>query len=241
MKKTQPTSSTRRSQTPAVASSSEVSEFLSRAKNLQRYTQGRSRLIFAIDATASRQPTWDLACSLQADMFRASADVASLSIQLAFYRGMGEVTFTGWQNDPENLAQTMSRVACHAGRTQIGRLLSRAISAQARHEARALVFIGDAVEESEAHLTELAGRCRLLKMPLFLFQEGRDPQVQDCFQAMARISGGAYAHFDMNSAERLRELLGAVARYAAGGRAALENKRSPGSDLLLSQLPQARD
>lgn len=214
----------------------EVSAFLKRARSIQQFSAGRPRLLFAIDATASRQPTWDLACELQADMFRAGSDVASLSVQLAYYRGLGELHFGPWQGDTEALAQSMSRVQCAAGRTQIGRLLARALKEQTAAKARALVFIGDAVEEPPGRLEELAGQCRIHSLPLFMFQEGRDARVEQCFKALAHISGGAYSHFDQSSAGRLRELLGAVARYAAGGRAALEQNPSAGARMLLTQL-----
>jgi hypothetical protein len=121
--------------------------FLRRARGLQRFHAGRARLLFAMDATASRQPTWDLAVSLQADMFRASADVAPLAIQLAYYRGLGELHFDDWQADAEQLARRMSAVRCMAGRTQIARLLRTVRCQQTGAAARALVFIGDAMEE----------------------------------------------------------------------------------------------
>jgi len=213
-----------------------VQAFLARAKNLKRFSAGRARLLFAIDATASRQPTWDLACELQADMFRSSADVGALAVQLAYYRGLGELHFSEWQSDTQALASRMSRVHCAAGRTQIARLLGAALERQGAASARALVFIGDAVEESPAALEELAGRCRIQSLPLFLFQEGSDGDTRRTFESMARISGGAYSRFDAASAARLRDLLGAVARYAAGGRPALEQSTSAGARLLLDQL-----
>ncbi|WOJ98432.1 hypothetical protein R0137_07635 [Congregibacter brevis] len=223
--------------TPAKhASSGDVRAFLERAKNVQRFSAGQSRLLFAIDATASRQATWDLACELQASMFQVTNDLASLSIQLAYYRGIGELHLGAWQSDASALAQRMSRVQCAAGRTQIGRLLQAALKQQNTTKVNALVFIGDAVEENGATLQDLAGMCRLQSLPLFLFQEGYDPTVKQCFETMARVSGGAYEHFDQSSAQRLRDLLGAVARYAAGGRKALESKPTAGAQRLLEQL-----
>ena len=53
-------------------------------------TASKGRLIFAMDATASRQPTWDLATEIQGEMFSATSDAGGLSIQLAFYRGFGQ-------------------------------------------------------------------------------------------------------------------------------------------------------
>ena len=220
------------------ASGSEVGAFLRRARQLQRFNAGRARLVFAMDATASRQPTWDLACELQAEMFRASAEVASLAVQLAWYRGLGELQLHPYQSDTEALAADMSRVHCAAGRTQIARLLRRVLAQQQEARARAMVFIGDAVEESMAPLSDLAGQCRLLGLPLFLFQEGLDSEVEACFARMAKLSGGASCRFDAGSAKRLADLLGAVARYAAGGRAALEKSPGSGARLLLDQLPR---
>lgn len=221
------------------ARAGELQSFLARAKNLQRFGASRPRLLFAIDATASRQPTWDLACELQAAMFEAGAKVGDLSIQLAYYRGLGELHLSDWQSDARALAQQMSEVHCAAGRTQIARLLRAVLGQQSSASARALVFIGDAVEENADVLKELAGQCRLHTLPLFIFQEGDDPGTAACFKAMARISGGAWESFDQASARRLGELLGAVARYAAGGRAALEHHGSQADRQLLTQLTQS--
>ncbi|MFT7469423.1 MAG: hypothetical protein ACI8PP_002680, partial [Candidatus Pseudothioglobus sp.] len=62
----------------------------------------------------------------------------------------------------------------------------------------------------------------LTNVPLFIFQEGDNPKVTRIFKHMARVSGGACVPFDHHSASQLRDLLGAVAVYAAGGRKALE-------------------
>ena len=50
---------------------------------------------------------------------------------------------------------------------------------------------------------------------------------------MARLSGGACCPFDAGSARQLRELLRAVAVYAAGGQRALEDySRRTGGEVL---------
>ena len=61
----------------------------------------------------------------------------------------------------------------------------------------------------------------LLGVPAFLFQEGHDPVAERAFREMARLSRGAYCRFDPGAAQQLRELLRAVAAYAAGGLKAL--------------------
>jgi hypothetical protein len=130
----------------------------------------------------------------------------------------------------------MATVRCEGGLTQIARLLNHALSEHRKRPVRALVFIGDAVEENPDKLCDLAGQCGLLKLPLFLFQEGHDQEVERTFRSMAGLSGGAYARFDSTSADTLAALLGAVARYARGGRVALENSSGDSDRLLLKQL-----
>ncbi len=218
------------------SSSGEIDQFLQKSKAIARVVERQPRLIFAIDATASRQPTWDTACQLQGEMFRATANVATLAVQLCYYRGFNEFYASRWLSDSERLGQLMGSVFCEGGHTQITRLLRHALAEQRKSKVRALVFIGDALEESPDTVCDLAGQCGLLQLPLFLFQEGGNRQVEQTFRSMARLSGGAYARFDARSAHTLAALLGAVASYAAGGRAALENTTTDSAKLLLEQL-----
>ena len=218
------------------SSAGEIDQFLQKSKAIARVVERQPRLIFAIDATASRQPTWDSACHLQREMFKATSSIATLAVQLCYYRGFNEFFASRWLSDGERLGQLMGRVYCEGGHTQIARLLRHGLEEQRKSKVRALVFIGDAMEENPDTLCELAGQCGLLQLPLFLFQEGNNRQVQQTFRSMARLSGGAYARFDTHSAHTLAALLGAVARYAAGGRAALEKHTSDSAKLLLEQL-----
>lgn len=218
------------------SSSTEIDKFLSKSREISRFTDKQARLLFAIDATASRQPTWDRACHLQGDMFRATSNIASLRIQLCYFRGINDFFASPWLNDSEQLSATMARVQCAGGHTQIGRLLHHALDEHRKTNIRALVFIGDAMEENADALCQLAGQCGLLKLPLFMFQEGHDGSVKRCYSQMARVSGGAYASFDHNSASTLAALLAAVASFAAGGARALENQASGSAKLLLDQL-----
>lgn len=219
-----------------IASRGEIQAFLGRHRAVSTFADRQPRLLFAVDATASRQPTWNIARRLQADMFRAVGDSTSLAVQLCYYRGFQEFRTTDWLHNTEALAAAMARVRCEGGHTQIARLLRHARQEHGKAPLKALVFIGDALEESPDTLCQLAGECGLLKLPLFLFQEGDEPLVRQTFQSMARLSGGAWARFDQHSATRLAELLGAVARYATGGRKALENQTTEGAKLLLQQM-----
>ncbi len=209
---------------------------MQRSKNITEFVSKQPRLLFAIDATASRQPTWNSASKVQQEMFQATGTIASLAVQLAYYRGFQQFSASPWLSDSRQLARLMSTVQCEGGHTQIARLLRHALEEHRKVPVRAVVFIGDAVEESPDTLCDLAGQSGLLKLPLFLFQEGTERTVETTFRSMARLSGGAFARFDSSSAGTLAGLLGAVARYAAGGRAALENSSGESARLLLQQL-----
>lgn len=187
----------------------------------------------------SRQPTWDTACALQADMFREAASTGGLDIQLVYFRGLGECRASGWVAASDHLAELMSRIDCRGGQTQIGKVLNHARQEYARQKVQALVFVGDAMEEPIDYLCQAAGELGLLGVPVFMFQEGDDPVAENAYREIARLSRGAYCRFDTGSAHQLGELLRAVAAYAAGGIKALtllSEKRSSGAQRLLSQL-----
>lgn len=218
------------------SSSVEIERFLHKSRAIAQFVEKQPRLLFAIDATASRQPTWDSASHLQQEMFRSTGKLAALAVQLCYYRGFRDFFASAWLTDSSQLTQLMTRVQCEGGHTQIARLLRHAQQEHRKVAIRALVFIGDAVEENPDTLCNLAGQCGLLQLPLFLFQEGRNAAVEQTFRSMAKVSGGAYARFDASSASTLAALLGAVASYATGGRAALENSASDSAKLLLQQI-----
>lgn len=199
-------------------------------------TGQRGRLLFGLDATASRQPSWDRAMALQAEMFAEAARLGGLDIQLAYYRGFGEFETTPWLADADRLLRRMTGVVCLGGRTQIGRLLSHALAETRDRKINAAVFVGDAMEEDADALCHRAGELGMLGVPLFIFHEGGEKLAAMCFRQMAKLSGGAYCRFDKGSARELRDLLRAVAVYATGGAAALEDfgKRTGGAALQLT-------
>lgn len=188
----------------------------------------KGRLLFAIDATQSRQPTWDMACRLQADLFHATRSLGGLSLRLAYFRGDGEFAATPWLSDGAEIARRMTGVSCRAGQTQIERVLAFAARESEAQKVNALVYVGDAVEEPADPLTGAAGKLGLLGVPGFFFQEGGDPHAERVFRSLARLTGGAWAPFDLGAASRLKDLLAAVAVYAAGGRRALAELEARG-------------
>ena len=213
----------------------DLANFLNEVK-VEHALSSRGRLIFGLDATASRKPTWDLAAGLQSQMFRIAAAVGSLDLQLVFYRGDGECKATNWISDPARLARIMSRIDVRAGTTQIEKILAHVLKETTLLRVGALVFIGDAMEESVDVLVARARELGRAKTPAFLFQEGRDPEVEAAFREIARNTGGAYGQFGPGAARQLSELLRAVALFAVGGVKALENRKDAGSALLLGQL-----
>lgn len=221
------------------SASEDIAAFVAKARALSPHAPGaKGRLIFALDATMSRQPTWDMACTLQGDMFREAAALGSLDIRLVYYRGFNECRATGWISDSTKLATLMSRIDCRGGDTQIGKVLSEARREAVASGVRAVVFVGDAMEERIDELCAKAGELGMLKVPVFLFQEGDDAVAERAFREIARLTGGAWCRFDPGAAAQLRELLRAAAAYAVGGREALLElaKGASGAARLIGQM-----
>jgi len=207
------------------SSRSDIDAFLKKVAQVPRVnsTGKKGRLIFAMDATASREATWHHASQIQAEMFSETAALGGLDIQLCYYRGFDEFDTSPWLSNSGDLLQYMRRVSCVGGHTQIEKVLRHALQETRREKINALVFVGDCLEENIDDLCRYAGELALLGVPIFLFHEGYDPVAGLGFRQLAQLSRGAYCRFDSNSAEQLKELLGAVAVYAAGGLKALEN------------------
>ncbi len=226
---------------PAASARPEIDAFLKQARSLGPRADGkRGRLVFALDATMSRQPTWDLACKLQAEMFEETAAIGGLDVQLVFYRGISECAASAWVSNPARLASLMEKIGCRGGHTQIGRVLSHVRKESKRERVDAFVFVGDAMEEKVDDLCAIAGELGLLGVPAFMFQENRDPIAEQAFREIARLTKGAWCPFDAGAAAQLKELLRAAAAYAAGGRVALADlsKRAGGKGAvrLLGQM-----
>ncbi len=219
------------------SSQGEIDAFLQQARHLAPSTGAASgRLIFALDATMSRQPTWDMACALQGEMFSSAAVVGNLSVQLVYFRGQRESRASRWVNNAESLRTVMERIECRGGLTQIARVLAHARKEAEKQELAALVYVGDCMEENIDEVLGLAGELGLRGVKAFVFHDGRDPVAESAFRQIAQLTGGAYLPFDRSSAAQLKALLGAVAAYAAGGRKALEAIDSDTARQLLADM-----
>lgn len=204
------------------SSSSQIDAFLSRAAKTPALAQVKGRLIFAVDATMSRQPTWDRATEIQADMFDVAQSIGGLGVQLVYFRGRGEFEISEWTTTPSALANRMRDVRTRSGFTQLRRVLSHACEEARRTRVGTLVYVGDAFEENPEAVAKQAAELALLGVPAFMFHEGDDPGAADMFKEVARLTKGVYARFDAGAAKQLRDLLRAAAVYATGGSSALK-------------------
>lgn len=161
---------------PGTSGRTDIAAFVAEAREIARpaatATSTRSRLIFALDATMSRQPTWDLACHYQARMFGAATDLGGLDVQLVYFRGQGECGASKWVGEAAALSGLMGRIRCRGGRTQIGKVLSHTLKAAKQSPVDALIYVGDAVEENPDTLCAYAGELALRGIPVFIFHEG---------------------------------------------------------------------
>lgn len=202
----------------------DVASFLAKARLVRTANEKKGhsaqfgRLIFALDATMSRQPTWDVACSLQSELFDVAAKDGGLAMQLAYFRGVNECRASRWTREAQDMIRWMERFDCRAGRTQIGRLLTHILNEASENRVDAVVYVGDCLEEDPDKIVGLAGDIGLHKIPVFVFQEGDDPLASTIFRDVARLTGGAYGQFDPSARHVLARYLRAIARFAASQR-----------------------
>ena len=140
-----------------VSSKDDVDAFLAKVSSMPPSVQGdgHGRLIFAMDATMSRQPSWDRAQHIQGEMFAETAKIGGLDVQLIFFRGFGECKASKWVSDGNTLARLMSTVDCRGGHTQISKVLKRILTEHGKEKVNAVVYVGDAMEENIDHLFRL--------------------------------------------------------------------------------------
>lgn len=204
------------------SSSADIQRFLTKVGKLPIRSSQAGRLLFAIDATASRQPSWDLACGIQGEMFSATKNLGGINTQLCYYRGFNEFHHSPWFSRSADLLRQMQSVFCLGGHTQIARVIEHALAESKTQKINSVIFIGDACEENVDALANLAGQLGIRGIPLFVFHEGVDSVAGSAFKQMAKLSGGAYLPFNHNSAQALSALLGAIAIYSTGGLKALK-------------------
>src|SRR5690606_31636030 len=149
------------------SSGQEIADFLAKMQALPRQAgHGHGRLIFAMDATMGRQPTWDMAMLLQSELVVAVDKIGGLDVQFVYFRGFGECRASKWVGNPMALQRLMTQVGCQGGRTQIGKVLTHARREAEIQRVNALVYVGDSMEESVDDLCARAGELGLLGVPV---------------------------------------------------------------------------
>ncbi|MBE0585958.1 MAG: VWA domain-containing protein [Desulfofustis sp.] len=216
------------------SSAREISSFLKTAGKTDPTRSGR--LVFALDATMSRQPTWDRAMKIQTSMFDAVGTAGGLAVQLVFFRGFGECRASKWVINGAALRDLMAAIDCRGGHTQLLKVLSHVQRETQKTRVAALVYIGDALEEDVDQLCQKSGELGLLGVRCFFFQEGGDVMVERAFREMARLTRGAYFRLGPDSARELAELLSAIAIYVKGGLPALAGSTRQEARRLLAQI-----
>jgi hypothetical protein len=200
----------------------------------------RPRLVFAVDATASREPAW--AAARQATDALVQALPGELDVALAVHGGSRVHIFTGFTDDPATLRDRAAGVTCQAGMTRLLPILSASLK---RPGVRVVVYIGDVFEENLTQGRRLADAMASNGTRLIVLHDTADPAARrdaELFWDLAKRTGGCVLPFDASAPGRLRDQLGAVAAYAVGGEELLEARRDelPGAVALLEQLDRQR-
>jgi len=195
---------------------------------------GRPRLVFAIDATASREEAWDAAKKITDTLFCAVPD--ALDVALAVHGGSEVHTFTEFCADYKSLRAMAGRVHCQMGLTQLNEIMRQTIS----HErVKVLVYIGDVYEEDVNVAVELAETLKIKGCRIVILHDGHEGSSDHrAFQAIAKAGNGCVLPFNSNAIKDMRASIEAIAILASGGTKLLEtkSKTSQAAALLLSHI-----
>ena len=195
----------------------------------------RAKLVFAFDATASREMAWGTSTALTDALLAALP--GQLDVALAVHGGSKVHTFTGFESDAGKLRDRAAGVRCKAGHTRFLPILLRVLETEG---VGIVVYVGDVLEESHRQARKIAAALGARNIRLIILHDtgSRDVGGEEIFAEMARLTEGAVLPFDASALPRLRELLAAVAVLAVGGTEMLAKKRDtmPAARLLLQHL-----
>jgi hypothetical protein len=197
-------------------------------------------LVFAVDATASREPAWAAARQVTDALVKALP--GALDVALAVHGGSRVHTFTAFTSDANTLRDRAAGVACQAGVTRLLPILSASLK---QPGVRVVIYVGDVFEESVIQGRRLADAMGAQGTRLIVLHDTADPAARrdaDVFWDFAKRTGGCVLPFDASASGRLRDLLSAVAVYAVGGEKLLRERRHdlPGAIALLEHLNKQR-
>ncbi len=196
----------------------------------------RPRLIFAVDATASREPAWTAARQVTDVLVKALP--GALDVALAVHGGSRVHTFTAFTSDANTLRDRAAGVSCVAGTTRLLPILSASLK---HPSVRVVIYIGDVFEENLQRGRHIADAMGAQNTKLIVLHDTADPAARrdaEVFWDLAKRTGGCVLPFDAAASGRLRDILSAVAVYAVGGEKLLRARRHelPGAVALLEHL-----
>ncbi|MCD8566387.1 MAG: VWA domain-containing protein [Alphaproteobacteria bacterium] len=194
------------------------------------------RVGFIIDATGSRESTWNEAQKIQTDMFSSVAGKGGLKLKLTHFGG-STLSVHEWMDDPNAVASKMKEVSCMLGLTQIIKALEAFLVDNPKEAASSIILVGDSFEEN---IEELGPFCEKLKnqgTKVFSFLEGDDLQAKQAFSMLSEKTGGAFAVFGKDMP--LEDLCQGVALMAVGGTAALRHLKNKAAAQTLLSGPSA--
>ncbi|HET6308476.1 MAG TPA: hypothetical protein VFG12_14900 [Rhodopila sp.] len=196
----------------------------------------RPRLVFAVDATASREPAWKAARQVTDALVKALP--GALDVALAVHGGSRVHTFTAFTSNPATLRDRAAGITCQAGITRLLPILATSLK---HPNLRVIIYIGDVFEESLPQARNLADSLGAQHTKLIVLHDTADPSARrdaDLFWDLAHRTGGCVLPFDATAPNRLRDLLSAVAVYAVGGEKLLRERQHdlPAAVALLEHL-----
>jgi hypothetical protein len=210
----------------------------------------RPRVLFALDMTASRQPTIEPAKKLMDTMLRA-LPAGDLEMALAWHSGGKVHALSPFTTDPARLSTLAAKLQCRAGETEIAGIIRQALECDG---VRVLVYAGDMCEEPAGVIEGLADKMARREIRAIVlhdtsrcgslrgvhFSAETYDYARSVFEMLAERTGGVVLPFDISALERLAQLLEAVALLAAGGTEMLKAKEPamPAAGELLRLLPR---
>ena len=201
---------------------------------------GKNRLLFSLDATASREEAWAVATQITGTMFDSVPD--DIEVALAYHGGNYVQEMTGFSKKPKVFADKLHTIKCRAGATDLNGILRRAVDCQG---LACIVYIGDCFEEDQEVAEALAKQLKLKGVKLFMFHDRSSEKngfnvdyAAHVFKTLVDITGGAVMDFNAQAPKKAEELLAAIAVYTVGGQKLLKSqqKRLPVAAKLLKHL-----
>jgi len=214
-----------------------------KAKVQEVLRKQKTNIIFAVDATASREHFWSETIKIQDKMFSTAQKAgANLHAQLVSYSGEtfdGEIHRTPWHNDAHALSDHLRSVRCAPSQTQIEKVFRHALNECCKRDVHALILVGDSYEENVPTLVRLASQINQKGIKLFMFHDTKTTCTAEdtltVFKKIAKAAEGFYVPFNVGDLAVLGDYLKVV------GALATKNKTVIDHTGIFIDTPEGRD